>query len=174
MEQKNSNLTFKQGNIFGSSAQVFVNPVNTVGVMGAGLAKQFKNMYPEYFKDYVKYCEKEIATIGTISMFPSYVEQPATIANFFTKGDWRLQSQYSYIQSGLEHLVRLCNDLEIESVAIPAVGCGLGGLFWPKVKAMMEMILPRAFNTKFEIYEPGTGGPLFDSSILQTNSTTNW
>lgn len=131
-------ITIKNGNIFTSSCHALVNPVNCVGVMGAGLAKQFKAIFPNNFDKYKLRCCDQTLTIG---LCLTTTEANKKIINFPTKLHWKDSSQYDYIQAGLNSLVKHIKHYEIKSIAIPALGCGLGGLEFSKVKAMIEQTL---------------------------------
>lgn len=138
------------GNILDSSAQCLVNTVNCEGFMGKGIAYQFKERFPENNKEYVKACKNGNLTIGKILFFE---EDGKIIANFPTKNKWREKSQYSYIDSGLEALEKGITERNIQSLAIPPLGCGNGGLDWNIVK---QKILDRFKNSNVDIiiYEP--------------------
>lgn len=103
--------------------------------MGKGIAYQFKLRYPENNKDYIRACKSGELHIGTIH---SYYENEKLIVNFPTKNKWREKSQMSYIQIGLELLVELIKNKNIQSIAIPPLGCGNGGLVWDRVKKLIE------------------------------------
>jgi O-acetyl-ADP-ribose deacetylase (regulator of RNase III) len=131
-------LTFTSGNLFDSNAQALVNAVNTVGVMGKGIALQFKKRYPHNYQVYHRACLEEKLTTGQIL---GVRDQDALgerwIINFPTKEHWRGKSQYEYVAEGLRSLRTFLVKHDIESVAIPALGCGLGGLEWSRVKKMI-------------------------------------
>lgn len=124
-------VLFKSGSIFSSEAGLLVNPVNTFGVMGAGLAKQFKRKYPSNFKQYENHCNemnKSIHRFGT----PVFEDKGRLICNFPTKENWKQFSKLSYIRRGLIYLRGFLENYpyreRLERIAIPALGCGLGGL----------------------------------------------
>ena len=124
------NLEFKSGSIFSSKAKMIVNPVNTVGVMGAGLALEFKRKFPLNYKAYQKHCTK-FRTVKTFKLF-IFDENQRRIVNLPTKEDYRQPSKLAYLRRGLNHLLNYLNDHpsrdEVESIAIPPIGAGLGGL----------------------------------------------
>src|SRR5690606_23945064 len=129
--------------------------INTVGVMGKGVALQFKNRFPENYKLYVQACKRGEVQIG--KMFVTHLnrmENPIWIINFPTKKNWLHSSSYEFIEQGLTSLVQTLEEKKIRSVAIPPLGAGQGGLDWAKVK---EMILARLQNVDCEIivYEAG-------------------
>lgn len=132
-------ITYVAGSLFTSPAQVLVNTVNTQGVMGKGLALQFKQTYPEMFKKYQKFCEQGKIDIGVLWI---YKTPHKWVLNFPTKKHWRNPSKKEYIEIGLKKLTERFSELGIHSVAFPALGCGNGGLDWEKVvKPMMEHYL---------------------------------
>jgi O-acetyl-ADP-ribose deacetylase (regulator of RNase III) len=148
-------IQYITGNLLESNAQALVNTVNTVGVMGKGIALQFKKQYPTNYKKYAKACKEQQVQIGQL-----FVTEEETILygkqiiiNFPTKEHWRKPSQYSYIEEGLKALVTLIEKRKINSIAIPPLGAGNGGLEWPKVKALMEQYLT-GLQADIIIYEP--------------------
>lgn len=148
-------IHFIEGNLLESNAEALVNTVNTVGVMGKGIALQFKNQYPNNYKLYEKACKAKEVQVGKlfITEDSSLLEGRKIIINFPTKTDWRKPSEYSYIESGLQELARIIKDLEIKSVAIPPLGAGNGGLDWNMVKSIIEKKLSN-LNCDIQIYEP--------------------
>ena len=131
-------IEYVHGNIFESKAKVITNPVNTVGVMGAGLALQFKQKYPNMFNMYQVACDNNLLTIGKLMLIK---ETDHTILLFPTKKDWRDPSQLSYIEAGLRKFVSMYEQKGVTSVAFSKLGCGLGGLKWEVVKPIMEKYL---------------------------------
>lgn len=131
------------GNILESEAEALVNTVNTQGVMGKGIALQFKNMFPGNFKIYQEACKAKTFGIGDllITEESSLHGGKKTIINFPTKNSWRLPSEYAYIEVGLEALVKAIGERKIKSIAIPPLGAGNGGLDWEKVKALLLQYL---------------------------------
>lgn len=127
----------KHGNIFESTCECLVNPVNTVGVMGKGLAKQFADRYPEMLATYKSDYRAGLLRVGQISWFFHDDNRP-TIANFPTKRDWRNPSRLEWIDEGLQTLSRALARMDIPSVAIPPLGCGLGGLTYSDVYSLIE------------------------------------
>jgi O-acetyl-ADP-ribose deacetylase (regulator of RNase III) len=128
-------IKIQQGSIFESLAQAYVNPVNCRGVSGKGLALDFKNKYPDNYEQYRKFCRDSKLIPGRIHMGH---EGGKIIFNFPTKDDWKDPSQYEYIELGLNALVVECLRTEIKSVAMPALGCGLGKLDFGKVIVLIE------------------------------------
>lgn len=130
-----------QGNLFDSGAQTLVNTVNTVGVMGKGVALQFKERYPEMFKDYRARCERGEVRIGKPYLWAPLT--PPWIINFPTKQHWRSPSKLSYIERGLSHLIDHVTDWGVESLAVPPLGCGNGELEWRVVGPVIYEKLQR-------------------------------
>lgn len=132
-------LLYVEQDIFESQAQVIVNTVNTVGVMGKGIAKKYKQLYPDMYKQYRLYCEQELLDIGKLWL---YKDENKWILNFPTKKHWRNPSKIEYIEKGLEKFVSTYEDKGIYSVSFPQLGAGNGGLNWEKeVKPLMERYL---------------------------------
>lgn len=128
------------GNIFDVKVDALVNPVNCVGVMGAGLALQFKRMYPMMFECYVIHCREHQVHIGAMDVHcvgPTNV-RPEWVINFPTKNHFKSDSVIADIELGLRDLVRVIYDKGIHSIAIPRLGCGLGGLDWKDVRPLIE------------------------------------
>lgn len=144
-------IHYLTGNIFDSPADALVNTVNTVGVMGKGIALQFKNQFPNNFKSYIEACNNKELNIGQllVTVEESLLMGEKIIINFPTKKHWRLPSEYEYIDKGLTALVEVIREKNIKSIAIPPLGSGNGGLDWSKVKAM---IVSRLENLDCEIY----------------------
>ncbi len=133
-------IIYVRTNLFESNAQVLVNTVNTVGVMGKGLAKEFKRLYPDMFESYQRSCESGELNVGNLHI---YKTPNKWIMNFPTKKNWRSSSQLEYIEAGLKKFVDQYEKLGITSIAFPLLGCGNGGLEWAEVKPLMEQYLKR-------------------------------
>ncbi len=148
-------INYLVGNIFDSDAEALVNTVNTVGVMGKGLALQFKKAFPNNYKAYRKACEQKEIEVGKMFVFKdvSVNSGEKVIINFPTKTHWKKASEYSFIKEGLNDLIKVIEKYEIKSVAIPPLGAGNGGLNWLKVKQMIESAL-QELEVDFFIYEP--------------------
>ena len=129
-------IKYVTGDILESKAQALVNTVNTVGVMGKGIALQFKKIFPHNFKAYAEACKKGELQIGKSLIFKDINLNTGEkiIINFPTKRDWRKPSEYSFISEGLDDLIHVLEENEIRSVAIPPLGAGNGGLEWERVK----------------------------------------
>lgn len=137
------------GDIFAESYDVLVNPVNCVGVMGAGLAKSFRERFPRMFTDYQRTCEEGLVP-GALHIWSSTT---ICIVNFPTKHHWRDASRLEWILSGLKLLKFYLQKLAPLRVALPALGCGLGGLPWCSVKSLMQQELHDLRHDIF-IFEP--------------------
>lgn len=145
-------IKYTSGNILESETTAVVNTVNCEGFMGKGIAYQFKLKYPENNKEYTKLCRNNQFQIGNIFMFQ---EDNKIILNFPTKDKWRKKSEYSFIEKGLETLRKTISENNIDSVSIPPLGCGNGGLKWEKVRLMIEEHLQDiAWDKQILIYEP--------------------
>jgi O-acetyl-ADP-ribose deacetylase (regulator of RNase III) len=132
-------IFYVEGNLFESPASVLVNTVNTVGVMGKGVAAAFRRLYPEMFGEYRALCEAGKIAIGTLWL---YRTANKSVLNFPTKTHWRKPSKPEYVEEGLRTFVRVYQAAGISSVAFPALGCGNGGLdFQGQVKPLMERYL---------------------------------
>lgn len=140
-------VRFVRGNIFDCQAVGFVNPVNCMGVMGAGLALEFKNRCPSYFREYKEKCRRGGIVPGRVDVCRSVWPW---IISFPTKRHWKDKSQMEDVSQGLSDLVWYEFD---GTVAVPALGCGLGGLSWVDVKAEMERILGPSKHD-FHVFEP--------------------
>lgn len=148
-------ITYVKGNLLESSAVALVNTVNTVGVMGKGIALQFKKAFPYNFEVYREACKNRELAIGKILAVKdrNLLLGEKLIINFPTKTDWRLPSEYEYIEKGLVALKDYVISHEVESLAIPPLGCGNGGLDWLKVKTMIADALGD-FEIPVWVYEP--------------------
>lgn len=127
-----------QDNIFNLKADILINPVNCVGVMGKGLALEFKNKYPKMFNDYKKICDNKKLSPGKLHIWKN---NNIIIINFPTKEHWKDKSTYRYIEYGLIKLKDFLQKNENKTVAIPKLGCGLGGLSWVVVKELFYVYL---------------------------------
>ena len=135
-------VEFVTGNLLEADADAFVNTVNTKGVMGKGVALQFKRAFPANFKAYRAACAAGEVKLGRMFVFDSgRLERPRYIINFPTKDHWRSRSRLADIETGLVDLRRVLEELEIESIALPPLGCGLGGLDWSDVRPRIEAAL---------------------------------
>jgi O-acetyl-ADP-ribose deacetylase (regulator of RNase III)/uncharacterized protein YwgA len=148
-------IRFKQGNILEESAEALVNTVNCVGVMGKGVALQFKQAFPENFQKYKKACTAKEVQAGKMFIVPTgRLLLPRYIVNFPTKRHWKEKSQMSDIRSGLEALIQDVRKLEIQSIAIPPLGCGNGGLDWQEVRPLIETAFASLPEVEVIIFAP--------------------
>lgn len=141
----------ENGNIFTSKCDYIVNPVNTIGVMGAGLALQFKSRFPKNFLKYQEACKNESLIPGKILITK---EHNKFVVNFPTKKHYKDDSKLEYIISGLQNLKQIAIDNNMQSIAFPKLGCGLGNLSWKNVEPLIldfaHDLKPQ--NTVVEIY----------------------
>ena len=147
-------VNFEEGSILNSSCHALVNPVNCEGVMGAGLAKLFASRYPLMMKGYKEVCRLDKMKPGRLYIYNH--SRDRIIINFPTKDRFARPSKEEYITRGMASLVKLSNDMKIKSIAIPALGCGLGGLQWPRVLTLMLMSIHLINVDLIEIYPPKT------------------
>ena len=146
-------IIYKEGNIFDSDANYLVNPVNMVGTSGKGLALEFKKKYPKVDKIYQVVCSSGGFEMGDILQVPTGDDK--FVLFFPTKQHWRDPSKYDYIERGLDSLKYYCQDMDKCSiVAIPKLGCGLGGLKWGKVNQLIYNYLKDIDHVTFYIYGP--------------------
>lgn len=147
-------IEFATGNLLEADVDALVNTVNTRGVMGKGVALQFKRAFPENFRAYRAACAAEKVTLGRMFVFDNgQLEGPRYIINFPTKGHWRSRSRLADVEAGLEDLRRVLAALPIESVALPPLGCGLGGLRWSDVRPRIERALAE-LTLRALVFEP--------------------
>ena len=128
-------IEYTSGNIFESGADCLINAVNCEGVMGKGIAYQFKLKFPENNKSYIKACKSSELTIGKVHYF---TENGITIVNLPTKNKWREKSKIEYIKTAMDYFVDILPKLQVKKIAIPPLGCGNGGLNWEDVKKVIE------------------------------------
>jgi O-acetyl-ADP-ribose deacetylase (regulator of RNase III) len=148
-------MEYITGNLLEAKTDALVNTVNTVGVMGKGIALQFKERFPINYKIYVSECKAGKVKIGKMLVVKELtLEGEKLIINFPTKTEWYKKSQYSFINEGLEDLVKVIGEYKIKSIAIPPLGSGNGGLKWDKVKVLMNQYLENISDTEILIYEP--------------------
>ena len=148
-------IQYVTGNILDSKAQALVNTVNTMGVMGKGIALQFKKEYPNNYKAYEKACKLGEVEVGKmfITEDSSTAAGEKIIINFPTKTSWKKPSEYKYIEDGLDNLITEIQARKIKSIAIPPLGAGNGGLNWEKVKKLIEEKLQH-LDVDVYVYEP--------------------
>lgn len=148
-------MKYVVGNLLDANAEALVNTVNTVGVMGKGIALQFKEHFPMNFKIYASECKEGNVQIGKMLVVrDNSMNGEKLIINFPTKTEWFKKSQYIYIEEGLKDLRRVIADYHIKSVALPPLGTGNGGLKWEKVKELMNQYLGDLRDVEIIVYEP--------------------
>lgn len=148
-------IRYTKGNLLEAPAQALINTVNTVGVMGKGIALQFKEAFPLNFKQYALACKSKWLQPGKLLIVKeNTLLGERLIINFPTKTEWYLKSKYEYIETGLQALVAELQKGEIKSIAIPPLGCGNGGLRWDKVKELIEKYLSSFSFIDIFVYEP--------------------
>lgn len=148
-------MRFTQGNLLDAPVEAVVNTVNTVGVMGKGIALMFKDRFPENYKAYAAACKAGEVAVGKMFVVPGVeLEGPRWIINFPTKKDWKHPTKLEWVISGLEDLKRVIEQKQIRSIAIPPLGCGNGGLDWAIVRPLVEQALRDLSNVEVVVYEP--------------------
>jgi len=148
-------ITFTKGNLLTASAEALVNTVNTVGIMGKGVALMFKDSFPENFKVYEAACKRGELHVGKMLVVERLlIGGPKWIINFPTKEHWRNPSKLEWIEAGLEDLVRVIQEKKIRSIALPPLGSGNGGLNWTDVRPLIEHRLSKIPDVEIIVYEP--------------------
>ncbi len=148
-------IKYKSGDILKEDSEALINTVNCVGVMGRGIALQFKNAFPENFKVYAVACKNDEVQPGQMFVYETgQLTNPRYIINFPTKRHWRGKSRMVDIEAGLKALVEVIRQYNIQSIAIPPIGSGLGGLEWTEVKLRIETALRPLTDVSVIIYEP--------------------
>jgi O-acetyl-ADP-ribose deacetylase (regulator of RNase III) len=158
-------LQLVKGDIVKADAEALVNTVNCVGVMGRGIALQFRKAFPENFKAYKSACDKKQLHPGKMFIYDlNRFENPRYVINFPTKRHWKGKSKIEDIESGLKALVREVSTRNIRSIAIPPLGCGLGGLNWKQVKHIIEKSFHALADVHVLLYEPA-GAPVAKAMV---------
>lgn len=148
-------ITFLSGDLFEAKAAALVNAVNCVGVMGRGVALEFKRAFPANFDAYKSACARGDVRLGEVFVFERpESSSPQFIINFPTKRHWRSKSRLDDIERGLDDLAAVIDQRSMDSVALPALGCGLGGLEWDAVKALIESKLGDLQRVDVQVYAP--------------------
>lgn len=147
-------IIFKTGNLLDEFTQALVNPVNCVGIMGKGLALDFKHEYPDNFLKYKAACDQGLIKPGMIYATVDIGSRTTHIINFPTKDHWKQPSKIEYIESGLVALVEYIQTQNITSISIPALGCGNGGLNWLDVKPKIVSAMETCSQVNTVIFEP--------------------
>jgi len=162
-------ITFASGDLLKSDADAIINTVNCVGIMGKGIALQFKQAFPRNYDAYCRACDAGQVRLGTMFVFDTgSMISPRWIINFPTKNHWKAKSRLEDVESGLVDLRRVIDELGITSIAMPPLGCGNGGLDWRDV----EPVIRRAFdghpNVEVRLFAPGSA-PKVDEMRVGTN-----
>lgn len=158
-----------KGNILESRADAIVNTVNCVGVMGKGIALQFKQAFPDNFTAYKRACDKNQVRPGSMFVHETgRLLPPKYIINFPTKRHWKGRARIDDIRLGLDDLVQTIESLEIRSVAVPPLGCGNGGLEWSEVAPLIQKALGRISNLEVALYLP-VGAPDVENMPVSTS-----
>jgi O-acetyl-ADP-ribose deacetylase (regulator of RNase III) len=148
-------IEFRTGNILEADVEALVNTVNCVGIMGRGIALQFKKAFPSNFKAYAAACKRDEVQPGRMFVFErGRLESPRYIINFPTKRHWKGASKLSDIEAGLDALRQEIKSRGIHSIAIPPLGSGLGGLNWPDVRAAIGSALADLPGVEITVFEP--------------------
>ena len=163
-------ITSGDGNLLGQDVDALVNTVNTQGVMGKGIALQFKKAWPSMFRDYELACKRGEVVLGRMHVWETMaIGGPRFIINFPTKSHWRGNSRIQDIESGLVNLVELIQQLEITSIAIPPLGCGNGGLNWYDVEPrILHALAPLAGSVDVRVFPP-VGAPQASEQLNSEN-----
>jgi O-acetyl-ADP-ribose deacetylase (regulator of RNase III) len=146
-------LSYKKGNLFTSSAQTIVNTVNCVGIMGAGIALEFKYRYPEMYKKYVELCKNNQIQTGRLWLYNKDINRK-WVLNFPTKKDWKHPSKLEYLESGLEKFLKFYKERNITSIAFPLLGAQNGG-----IDPEQSLTTMKNYLSKCDIFktDPGVG-----------------
>jgi O-acetyl-ADP-ribose deacetylase (regulator of RNase III) len=148
-------ISLTQGNLLDADAEALVNTVNTKGIMGKGIALMFKDRFPANFDAYADACKRNEVRIG--EMFVTKNEElfgPTWVINFPTKTNWRVNTRLEWIKEGLNDLLRVIEQNQIRSIAIPPLGCGNGGLDWSSVRPVILAALEQVEGLNAIVYEP--------------------
>jgi O-acetyl-ADP-ribose deacetylase (regulator of RNase III) len=150
-------IRFTQGNLIGEKVEALVNTVNTVGVMGKGIALMFKEAFPDNYERYESACKNGEVKVGHMFVVErNEMFGPKWIINFPTKKHWRHPTKMEWITEGLKELRTVIIEKKIKSIAIPPLGCGNGGLDWQDVRREMQDALSDIKDVEIIIYEPTT------------------
>jgi O-acetyl-ADP-ribose deacetylase (regulator of RNase III) len=158
-------IELKKGDILKADAEALVNTVNCVGIMGRGIALQFRKAFPENYKEYQKICANKALKPGQILFHDlNSLCNPRYIINFPTKDHWKAKSKIEDIESGIHTLVREVVTRGIKTIAIPPLGCGLGGLDWNRVRPIIEKAFEPLSGVLVYLYEP-VGAPVSKAMV---------
>lgn len=167
-------IEFRTGDVIAADVEALVNTVNCVGIMGRGVALQFKNAFPENFKAYARACDLGEVQPGRMFVFETrQTVNPRYIINFPTKRHWRGNSRIEDIESGLVDLRKVVADRRIKSIAMPPLGSGLGGLNWRDVKTRIVAALSDVPGVQIVVYEPLPQGEGESRSATKSKAVPN-
>jgi len=147
-------IEWARGDLFEADVDALVNAVNTAGVMGKGIALAFKQRFPDYFAAYAAACARGEVQIGRVRAWAHPAGRPAWILDVPTKRHWRSRSRLDEVAAGIDALVEALRARSIASVAVPALGCGLGGLAWADVRPHLERAFARAPEIRALVFAP--------------------
>jgi len=157
-----------EGDLLGTDAEALVNTVNTVGVMGKGIALQFKQAFPENYSAYESACRRGEVHLGAMFVFRRYrTSNPRLIINFPTKKHWRGKSKLDDIERGLQALIEVVKKEGVRSIAVPPLGCGNGGLEWIDVRPLIERAFSVVPEVTVQLFYP-EGAPESDEMKVAT------
>jgi O-acetyl-ADP-ribose deacetylase (regulator of RNase III) len=163
-------IELRRGDILKQDAEALVNTVNCVGVMGRGVALQFRRAYPENYKAYREACVRGEVQPGRMFVFDlNRLVNPRLSIDFPTKRHWKGKSRIEYVHSGLQDLVKVLRQHEVHSVAVPPLRCGLGGLDWRTVRPMIEEALSALPGLHVYLFEPA-GAPPANRMVNRTTT----
>lgn len=161
-------IKFMSGDLLRANVEALVNTVNTVGVMGKGIALQFKQAFPANFAAYEKAAKREEIIPGKMHVFETgQFTNPRYIINFPTKRHWRGKARLEDIEAGLQDLIRVIRERQIRSIAIPPLGCGFGGLDWNEVRPIILAALEQVPDVEAWLYAP-EGAPEAEKMAVGT------
>ncbi|MDR7048013.1 O-acetyl-ADP-ribose deacetylase (regulator of RNase III) [Duganella sp. 3397] len=161
-------LHISTGNLLNADVDALVNTVNTEGVMGKGIALQFKQAYPAMFRAYAVACKAREVQLGRVHIYDlgGLVGGPRWIINFPTKGHWKSKSRIEDIAKGLLDLTAKVRELGIRSIAVPPLGCGYGGLDWADVSPLIFDAFSKMPEVNVKIYPP-VGAPAVETATMR-------
>ena len=163
-------IELTRGDILKADAEALVNTVNCVGVMGRGIALQFRKAFPECFKAYKVVCDRKELHPGKMHVCDlGRLENPRLVINFPTKRHWKGKSKLEDVEAGLVALVDMVRQRNIRSIAIPPLGCGLGGLEWSEIRPRIERAFADLQDVQVLIFEPG-GAPAAEAMARETKT----
>ncbi len=149
-------ISITRGDLLKQEVDAIVNAVNCEGVMGKGIALQFRNRWTGNYNAYRDACKQGRVQVGQMFVYDNgVIERPHYIFNFPTKKHWRDKSKLEFVRDGLLDLVEQIKKLEIQSIAIPALGCGLGGLEWHDVRPLIESTFAELPHVEVRLFVPG-------------------